>query len=223
MTPSEPNAPPARYIPALGLRALTRFYDVVLRTTMREQAFKTALVQQARIEKGARVLDLGCGTATLSILLKQLHPDATVVGLDGDEEVLGIAKKKARAASVDIEFRRGLSYEPPFEPASFDRVVSSLLFHHLTWEDKHRTFVAMRRLLRTGGELHVADWGKAQNAVMRAAYLSIQALDGFETTSDNVRGRLPDLMREAGFGEVEETQRRMTVYGTLSFYRGKVA
>ena len=54
---------------------------------------------------------------------------------------------------------------------------------------------------------------------MRLAFLAVQILDGFETTSDSVRGLLPPLMREAGFEEVAETHRERTVFGTLSLYR----
>lgn len=213
--------PPNRYVTALGVPALTRFYDAVLRATMREEAFKTELVRQANVLPGQRVLDLGCGTATLSIMLKTAHPTATIIGLDGDDEVLKLAATKAKGAGREIELHRGFVFDPPFAPGSFDRVVSSLVFHHLTLDDKRRTFRAVRTLLRPGGELHIADWGRSENGLMRALFLSIQLLDGFETTRDNVRGRLPDLMREAGFMGVEETGRQTTLFGTLSFYRAR--
>ncbi len=112
-----------------------------------------------------------------------------------------------------------MAFAPPFEPQSFDRVVSSLVFHHLTTEEKRRTFATVREVLRPGGELHIADWGEAQNLPMRVAFLGIQLLDGFHTTSDNVCGRLISFMQEAGFTSVIETHRRMTLVGTLSFYR----
>ncbi len=75
-------------------------------------------------------------------------------------------------------------------------------------------------LLQPGGEIHIADWGKAQNFLMRIAFLGIQLLDGFETTRDNVQGLLPDFIRAAGFEGVEETHHEMTLLGTLSLYRG---
>jgi SAM-dependent methyltransferase len=112
-----------------------------------------------------------------------------------------------------------MAFDPPFEPGSFDRIVSSLLFHHLGTEDKQRTLRRAFELLRPGGELHIADWGRAQNALMRVAFLPVQLLDGFRTTADNVRGGLPGRMDEAGFREVAETHREMTLFGTLSLYR----
>jgi len=207
------------YVHALRFRSLTRFYDRVLRATLKEEKFKVLLVEQARVRPGQRVLDLGCGTGTLTILVKKAAPAATVVGLDGDPEALALAREKAAREGVEIEFQEALAWEAPFEPASFDRVVSSLVFHHLTTENKQRTLRKIRDWLRPGGELHVADWGRAQDLLMRLAFLPVQLLDGFETTSDNVRGLLVPLIREAGFEEVAETRRERTVFGTLSLYR----
>ncbi len=210
---------PKTYTPALGFRWLTRFYDPVLRVTLKEDKLKTRLATQAWIRPGHRVLDLGCGTGTLTVMLKQACPGATIVGLDADAETLEIARRKAAQAGIELELHEGMASEAPFEAKSFDRVLSSLLFHHLSTADKRRTLARVRELLRPGGELHIADWGKAQNLVMRLAFLGVQLLDGFETTSDNVRGGLAPFMSEAGFISVSETHREMTIFGTLSLYR----
>ena len=207
------------YIPALGFDWLTRFYDPVLRATLREDKFKGLLVEQARLQPGQDVLDLGCGTATLTIMLKQRCPGVRVVGLDGDPKVLAIAREKVAAAGADVELHEGMAFAPPFTPGSFDRVVSSLVFHHLTTENKRRTLAQVREMLRAGGELHVADWGKPHNALMWIASLGIRWLDGAETTADNLDGRLVRLMAEAGFSTAEETHQEMTMFGTLSLYR----
>ena len=217
---NEPTKQP--YIPALGFDWLTRFYDPVIRATLREETFKRLLVEQARLQPGDDVLDLGCGTATLTIMLKKSCPGARVVGLDGDPKVLTIAREKIAAAGVDVELREGMAFAPPFTPGSFDRVVSSLVFHHLTSENKRRTLAKLREVLRPGGELHVADWGKPHNALMWVASLGIRWLDGGETTADNLNGRLVGLMEEAGFSTAEEAHQEMTMFGTLSLYRAVV-
>jgi len=211
---------PHKFIPALRFDALTPLYDRLLERTLKEQAFKQHLIHQARILPGQRVLDLGCGTGTLTVMIKRSHPQATVIGLDPDAKALDRAQKKALAATVDVAFHQGFASKPPFEAGTFDRVLSSLMFHHLRPAEKRSALQAVRNLLRPGGEIHIADWGGAQNFLMRAAFLSVQMLDGFETTRDHVRGRLPQYLEQAGFSSVTEAHQEMTPFGTLSFYRG---
>lgn len=212
---------PDAYIPALSYDFLTPLYDSLIRLTMPERAFKRRLVEQARFGEGQRVLDLGCGTATLTLLAKEMSPGADVTGLDGDPRILEIARKKAERAGADISLDLGMSYELPYPDESFDRVLSSLFFHHLTREDKTHTLEEVRRVLRAGGELHVADFGRSQNLLMRVASLPWRAFDGRETTADNVAGRLPEMMRRCGFTDVHESARYMTLFGTLSLYQGR--
>ena len=210
---------PDAYIPALSYDVLTPLYDLLIRWTMPESAFKRRLVEQSRIKRGDRILDLGCGTATLTVLIKRSHPDAEVVGLDGDSRILEIARRKAAKEGLEIKLDEGMSYELPYADNSFDRVLSSLFFHHLTRENKARTLNEVFRILRPGGELHVADFGKPQNALMRVASLPWHAFDGWKTTADNAQGRLPSIFRASGFREVCETARYMTLFGTLSLHR----
>src|SRR5215203_2499676 len=103
-----------RYIPALGHDWLTPLYDPLIRWFMREARFKRRLVEQARMGKGDRVLDVGCGTGTLAIMVKESEPGAAVVGLDGDAKVLGIARSKAMRGGVEILLEQGMSYRLPF-------------------------------------------------------------------------------------------------------------
>lgn len=209
-----------RYIPALGHAWLTGLYDPVMRATMRETTFKSRLIAQAGVLPGHDVLDVGCGTATLTLAIKRAQPRAEVVGLDGDPEVLRRAAQKAAEAGLTVTLDEGFSDQLPYADASFDRVLTSLLLHHLDRGAKRRTLTEIFRVLRPGGQLHVADWGRAADPVMRAAFLLVQFLDGFATTADNVRGAIPAMMRDAGFTAVEETDRLRTLFGTLSLYRG---
>ncbi|MGH8443186.1 MAG: class I SAM-dependent methyltransferase [Nevskiaceae bacterium] len=208
-----------RYVPALGFRFLTPLYDAVLRVTTRERTFKQALLDQAGLVSGQDVLDLACGTGTLTMWAKQRAPGLRLTGLDGDPEMLARARAKSRSAGMEIAFDEGLSTTLPYEDRRFDRVLSSLFFHHLDRDSKQRSLGQAFRVLKPGGELHVADWGRAANPLMRAAFLSIQLLDGFGNTADNVQGLLPEFMRAAGFAEVAEAQRFSTMWGTLSLYR----
>jgi ubiquinone/menaquinone biosynthesis C-methylase UbiE len=205
-----------KYIPALGHDRLTPLYDALVGTLMREKILKAALIRQARILPGHRVLDLGCGTATLTLMLKQAEPEAEVVGLDGDEQVLAIARTKVARAGVDIRFDQGMAYALPYPDASFDRVVSSLVIHHLTSGNKQRAFQEAFRILRPEGELHILDFGPPRHLWAR---LLSPLMGVFEEAGDNVSGRLPVMMRSAGFERVETPADYGVVFGTLSLYR----
>src|SRR3546814_3535610 len=98
------------------------------------------------------------------------------------------------------------SSDLPYPAAHFDRVVSSLFFHHLSWENKERTARELFRILKPGAELHVADWGRPANALMRGLFLFVQFLAGFKNTQDNVSGKLVTLFEHAGSVDVLQRQ-----------------
>ncbi len=210
-----------QYIPALSYDWLTPFYDTVVRLTTREKVFKRALVEQVKVKGNHRVLDIACGTATLTILLKQDQPLAEVVGIDGDNRILTIAKTKADIVGVEIQFDEGMSFDLPYPDEFFDRVTSSLFFHHLSRENKVKTLGEVIRVLKPNGEFHMADWGLPANMVMKASSRLIQLLDGFETTADNFNGFLPKMMEDAGFEEIKETNHYNTVFGTIRLHRSR--
>ena len=216
----EPVAP---YVPALGRHWLTPLYDPLILWTMREKTFKRALLAQAGIAPQHRVLDLGCGTATLTMLIARTVPGTEVVGVDIDTQVLRIARGKIDRLGLDIRLDQSRTSALPYGDASFDRVVSSLVFHHLTPDEKRQTAAEVFRVLRPGGELHVADWGKPQNVLLRAAFLVVQLVDGFATTTENVRGILPQVFGAAGFADVEVTRNIATAFGSLSLLRARRA
>src|SRR5436190_12226375 len=187
-----------QFVPALRFDALTRLYDPVVAISSRERGFKQRLLEHARIKDGESVLDLACGTGTLAIEVKKSRPKAKVSALDGDQRILAHAGRKAKDAGVKVGFEWGLANELPYDARSFDVVLSTLLFHHLTDEAKADAAEEILRVLRLGGRLLIADWGRPQDPLMRALFLNVQLLDGFRTTSANVSGKLPEILRDAG-------------------------
>lgn len=206
------------YIPALRHSFLTPFYDSMMKYAARESAFKPKLVEQAKIGEGQKALDLGCGTATLTILIKKTRPTAEVNGLDADPKILKIAQSKAARAGVDIRFDYGTATELPYSANSFDRIFTSMVLHHLNSKGKIRALEEIHRVLKPGGELHLADFGKPQNVLMHLPSLIIRRL---EETSDLVKGLLPEMLHNAGFERVEQTARYMTIFGTFTLYRAQ--
>lgn len=206
------------YIPALRWNFLTPVYDVLLRWGMQEERFKKALIDQAQIQPGQSVLDLGCGTATLTIMMKQTHPDAIVTGLDGDPAVLEIGQSKANQAGVILTLDLGMSYALPYPDGSYDTVVSSLMFHHLTTENKQQTTKEVFRVLRPGGSFWIVDFGPPSGAWAKIISLVMRRL---EEVGDNHKGLIPKMLSQAGFQEVRDNGHFPTIFGTLYLYSGQ--
>ena len=203
------------FVPAAGLRGLTRFYDSIITLTMRERLFRGKLSRQvlADLPSEARIADIGAGTGTFAISIAAAAPTVDVIGVDTDPEVLELAQAKDGAAAVT--WKPGLADRLPLADASCDRVVMSLLLHHLDAPGKRAALGEAHRVLRPGGRLHIADWGEAQDPVMRAAFFVLQIFDGFPGTRDHVAGRLPEFVGNAGFADVERHDRLRTAWGSL--------
>lgn len=203
-----------RFIPALSFRWLTPLYDPLLKWGMREATFKRKLIQRANIQPHMKVLDLGCGTGTLTLMLKQAHPEANVTGLDGDSQVLDIARQKSRG--IDIQWDEGLASSLPYPDSVFDRVVTSLVVHHLTTDDKRRAFKEMYRVLQPEGQLLVLDFGAPHSSF--ASFMT-SYMRKLEEVADNFDGLIPRFITEAGFGCVNEAEHFLTLFGPLSLWK----
>jgi SAM-dependent methyltransferase len=204
-----------RYVPAAGRAAFTRAYDAILALTMRERRWRPALAEAvlAGLPAAVTVVDVGAGTGTLAIALAAARPYARVVAVDGDQRIQALARRKRGAERV--EWRLGLADRLPLPDGSADRVVMSLLLHHLGPEGKRAALAEARRVLRPGGRLHVADWGRPSGPLMRAAFLALQLVDGFDGTRDHAAGRLPELIAGAGFADLAVHRRLRTAWGSL--------
>ncbi len=211
----------SNYIPALKYNWLTQFYDGLLNVFLREKTFKTRLIESFSHRNPKHILDIGCGTATLSLMMEKTYTEACVTGLDGDENILAIAKEKGKSTQSKIRFIQAMSYNIPVSDGLFDVVTSSLMLHHLNSEDKRRTLKEVHRVLQPNGTVAIADWGKPSNFIMRGVFYLVQFLDGFETTTDNVKGMIPEYLTQAGFKDVKEIERIDTILGSVSIYQGK--
>lgn len=202
-----------RYVPTAGRAGLTRFYDLGVRVTMRERLWRPVIVEAVADRNPAVVVDVGCGTGALSIPIAARLPSARVIGVDGDPQVLEIARGKLGADAV--EWTEGLAGALPLPAGGADVVVTSLVLHHLPLQTKREMLSEAHRVLRPGGRLIVADWAAPQDVVASAGFALLQVLDGFATTNDNRHGLIPQLIVQAGFPEPRLLRRVRTALGTF--------
>jgi ubiquinone/menaquinone biosynthesis C-methylase UbiE len=206
------------YVPAAGHDWFLPLYDPIVKLLGGDPA-RRALLDQAAIRPGHRVLDVGCGTGSLAILIKRLHPDVDVVGLDPDPRALARARRKAKRAAVSIRFDRGFSDELPYPGASFDRVFSSLMLHHLQPGEKEKTLREVRRVLTPGGSLHVLDFGGPEST---PDGLLARFLHSGHRLRDNAEGRILALMRQAGFADPKKVAHRSMGFLRIAYYQASV-
>ena len=206
-----------KYIPALSYRFLTPFYDFIQKYVVRDVRYKALMIQQANIQPDHHVLDLGCGTGTLAMMAKQAQPRAHLAGLDADPDMLKQAHYKKDQAKLDVKFDVGFTNDLPYPDASFDRVLSSMMIHHLKTPDKERTVREVFRVLKPGGQLHIIDFGKPVTWYGR---LLAPFLHKFEEANDNIDGRLPEIFGAPGL-KTQVLGHFWTFFGDLAFLKGE--
>ena len=120
---------------------------------------------------------------------------------------------QAKPGAAAVEWKQGLAGALPLADGSCDRVAMSLLLHHLDADGKRAALAEAHRVLRPGGSLHIADWGKPQDPLMRAGLFTLALFDGFDGIRDHAAGRLPFFIEGAGFAEVRRHDRLRTASG----------
>jgi ubiquinone/menaquinone biosynthesis C-methylase UbiE len=188
--------PSDNFIRGARFRFLTPSYDRLSRLVGLGERFRAFEVRAVGPLDGKRVLDVGCGTGALLVALRREAKPARLVGVDPDPDMLAQAEPKLRAAGVAAELLRGSADALPFPDGSFDVVVSSLMFHHLDAATKRGALREWRRVLAPGGALVLVDFGAPRNALLRVVSWPLGL---FEHVADNLRGRIPALLDEAGF------------------------
>lgn len=208
------------YLPAAGHDWALPFYDPLVKLLGGDQA-RRALLDQAVLRSGQRVLDIGCGTGSLVVLIKRLHPDIEVVGLDPDPKALARAKRKAERGSARIQFDQGFADELPYPEASFDRVFSSLMFHHLGRDGKEAMLREVRRILKPGGFLSLLDFAGPEAG---ADSFLARLVHSNHQLSDNSEGRILGFMSRAGFTSPKKVSQGAMLFGRarINYYQASM-
>ena len=210
-----------KFVPALRFQWLTPIYDKVLNCTFPEKRIKKALLQQANLQPNDSVLDFGCGTGTFLIMGKQQYHEINFSGLDVDDKILQIANAKIKEENITVELLQYDGRHFPFPDKLFDRVFSTLVFHHLSTENKKIALSEIYRILKDDGELHIADFGKAKNIFTQTLFHFFRFFDGLENTSVNAKGKLMEMIRTAGFNKVQSLKSFNTAFGMMELIKAE--
>lgn len=204
-----------RYLPAASVDALLPVYDPIMRL-LRFTAALGPLLAQAEMRPGFHVLDIGCGTGTLALMIAAACPGVTITALDPDPRALARAAAKARRSGVQVQFDRGFADELPYPDAAFDRVFSSMMFHHVPRGEKPGVLREARRVLKPGGRLEFLDFAGGQHRFLAHVLRRRRPIGAAED-------RLLRLMRDCGFAEARRLGSRATISGAIAYYQAVVA
>jgi ubiquinone/menaquinone biosynthesis C-methylase UbiE len=175
-------------------------YDPITRYVLppNEEWVREGVIQSLRSQP-RRILDLGCGTGSTTLVLKRRFPEATVVGLDLSPYMLVMAQYKATAEGLKVDWRHGKAEETGFEENSFDVISLSLLFHETPPGVSEAILRECFRLLRVGGEVVVLDGSQA--SLRQTPWL----MEVFEEPyiAEYAQGDVAAWMQQAGFANVE--------------------
>ena len=211
------------FVPALGKSGSLDRYDAAIALMTREKRWRSDLLRFAEPRPGERIVDIGCGTGTFAIALKQAARESIVLAVDPDPAVLEIARAKAEVADAEIQWFEAMGDELDSIDAlqQCDKIVSSLVLHQCPMDVKEAIAAQMFRLLQPGGTLFIADYGEQRSLLMRMLFRQIQLLDGFEYTEPNAKGCVPEILTAAGFEAVDEIKVIPTPTGSISIYGAK--
>ena len=201
--------------PALYYRFLTPFYDLLFKCFLPEKKIYSTFIKHLHIEAGAKVIDLGCGTATLTIKLAGTFKNAAIIGIDADDQILAIAKSKEQL--TNLQLATGNASKLNFESQSIDTIVSSFLFCNLTDEHKLKTLAEVKRVLKSGGRFYITEWGKPESVIASVGFYILQLAGGFINTKFVRSGQLIVFLETTGFN-VKQLNKINTVLGTVYFY-----
>jgi ubiquinone/menaquinone biosynthesis C-methylase UbiE len=201
------------YLPAAGRDLFLPLYDPMVKLLGADRARKK-LFDQAAVQPQHRILDIGCGTGTFVVAVKGWLPDAEVVGLDPDPKALARGRRKALRARVSVRFDEGFANALSYPDASFDRVFSSLMFHHLPHAAKLAALREARRVLSPGGSLHLLDFeqesAQSHNPIARWLHSS-------QRLEDNRGEQILSWMHEAGLADPHVVDSDRPIFGKIVY------
>jgi ubiquinone/menaquinone biosynthesis C-methylase UbiE len=195
-------------------------YDSYMKkiTLGRENSLREMTVNMAQVKSGDYVLEVGCGTGTLTLAAKQqAGQSGKVFGIDIIPEMIEISQQKAAQAKLDVTFQLGSINNIPFPENQFDVVICSFMIFHMSEGVRRKGIAEIYRVLKPQGRLMVLDLALPTHPVSRVI---AKVLLGFMLKHD-LKELLP-MMESSGFSGTQISQAKYRVFGfsLLSYVSG---
>jgi ubiquinone/menaquinone biosynthesis C-methylase UbiE len=194
--------------------AYAPYYDLMTSVMFmgREKEARRMTVEMAGIKPGDAVLEIGCGTGSLTLAAKaQAGSNGRVCGIDAAPEMLEVARKKAKKNGAAIDFQTGLLQSIPYPDQTFDEVLCSFMIFHASEAERNAGFRQIARVLKPGGCLFIIDNfvpDKPRHNLM--SHFSKGSMAGHDLRE------LTPLMAENGLIDVEYTRTRIKMLACIT-------
>ncbi|MDO8642440.1 MAG: methyltransferase domain-containing protein [Candidatus Woesearchaeota archaeon] len=186
-----------KFLPAARFNALAERYDFICEWVGFDTTYRQNIIDALHLpNKKMRVLDVGCGTGTLAVELKKEKANVEVHGVDPDEKILALARKKIAKNKMEVHLNKAYAQKLPFPDRHFDAAYSSLVWHHIPDHAKQDCFDEIFRVLKKGGVFVLSDFGKPKHWWL-PSYSHFARF--FEEGKANYDGLMPTMMETAGF------------------------
>ena len=206
--------------PALRRHGLTGSCDLAIRLLTREKAWRVALLRQLAPRGWETILDVGCGTGSFALMLKRAAPEARIIGLDPDADVLKIAAAKQTGLGSRSSGSR-ISHAMPriFPGASIKPSPASFSTRSPSPEGMKLSSRCLRPFAREARSTSLTTRGSPA-CVMRSLFrLTVQWLDGIAHTQPNADGSLEQILADTTGRLVAPSALLQTPAGVISLFQ----
>lgn len=203
------------FVPALAFHWATPLYQSVVDLFCRDTYIKSLVVSRVHGQH-LRILDIACGPGKLvAMLAEKQGACCDIIGADFDPHMVTTAKQNTSAYSnVNIVQADCTKLRDKFDVQSFDIVIESLVFHHLSDDQKRAAIDQIAIVLKEDGIFYFVDWVKPESAYSKVAFNIVKILDGHENTAAHGSGAVLDMI-ETRFKRTGDDSRIETSVGTI--------
>ncbi|NGX94874.1 MAG: methyltransferase domain-containing protein [Bradyrhizobiaceae bacterium] len=211
-----PITRPSSHMSSVRVRLLTFVCKWGYRLTIRARTWCEPLIQESALRSGERVLEVSAEGCSLCEVLARQYPAVHFSAV----QPAG-SSKSVRGPLSNLELLHGDQYCIDCRAASFDKVILSLALHPLRQSDKVALLKEMRRVLRHGGTLHIADFDQPLHRREIHALRGTGYLFGSETAKPHLDGSWLNLIKQTGFDGVRRVNTVSEIVGRIAIIRAR--